>query len=218
MKFVDGWYWPDGERHMLDWVADPKNRMMLNGRPAYQGRKQELFLKHCPVDRRKVFVDVGGHIGLWAGNFAHWFAKIEAFEPVADHRECFTANVTAPNVTLHPFALGERPGRVAIRVDPFSTGGSFVQGKGDVEMRTLDSFGFEDVDALKIDCEGFETFVLRGGEEMIRTWKPSIIVEQKRDMSVKFGLKPMSAVKYLIDVHRYKVVGELSGDYVLVHP
>lgn len=218
MRQVDGWWWTDHERHLIDWMAEPKNRMTLNGRSAYQGRKQELFLKHCPPGRRKTFVDVGGHCGLWAYNFAHWFTKVEAFEPVADHRECFAMNVTATNVTMHPYALGDRPGRVAIRVDPASTGGSFVQGKGEIEMRTLDSFGFEDVDALKIDCEGYEAFVLYGGEEMIRTWRPSIIVEQKRDMSVKFGLKPMSAVKYLIDVHRYKVVGELSGDYILVHP
>ncbi len=44
-----------------------------------------------------------------------------------------------------------------------------------------------------------------------------IVVEQKRTMAEKFGLKPMGAVKYLIDEHQYKVVQEISGDYILVH-
>jgi FkbM family methyltransferase len=195
-------------------MMESKNRMMLNGRSAYQGRKQEMLLKHCPMDRRRVFIDVGAHVGTWAFNFAHWFKQLEAFEPVTEHRECFALNVTAPNVALHPYALGERPGRVAIRVDPFSTGGSFVQGKGDVEMRTLDSFNFNDVDCIKLDNEGFEEFALRGALDTIERCSPTICVEQKRDFPVKFGLKPMGAVKLLIGVG-YKVVGEISGDYVM---
>lgn len=215
MKKADGWMWPDHERHLIEWMMEPKNRMMLNGRPAYQGRKQELLLKHCPSEQRRMFVDVGSHVGTWSWNFSHWFKQIEAFEPVADHRECFLLNVAVPNVTLHPFALGERPGHVAIRVDPFSTGGSFVQGKGDVEMRTLDSFNFVDVDCIKLDNEGFEEFALRGALDTIARCRPTICVEQKRDFPVKFGLKPMGAVKLLIGVG-YKVVGEISGDYILV--
>jgi FkbM family methyltransferase len=218
-KFVDGWFWPDQERHLIDWMMDPKNRMVLNGRSAYQGRKQVLLLQHCPADRRGTFIDVGGHVGTWAWNFVHEFKRVEAFEPVPLHRECFEKNTLAmaDKIMLHPFALGDRPGRVAIRVDPLSTGGSFVQGKGEVEMRTLDSFNFENVDCLKIDCEGFEQFVLHGAEAMLTKWKPVICVEQKRDFPVKFGLKPMGAVKYLIGLG-YKVVAEISGDYVLTHP
>ena len=100
---------------------------------------------------------------------------------------------------------------------PLSTGGSFVKGKGEVEMRTLDSFAFENIDCCKLDCEGFEEFVLRGGESMITKWKPVICVEQKRDFPVKFGLKPLGAVKFLVD-RGYRVVGELSGDYILKVP
>jgi len=222
MRQADGWWWPDHERHLIDWMADPKNRMKLHGRSMYQGKKQMLFLDHCPLDRRRTLIDIGSHIGLWSFTLAHYFKRIEAFEPVEAHRECFVKNVIeAPNrdftceVNLRPYALGDRAGKVAIKVDPYSTGGSFVQDKGDVEMRTLDSFAFTEVDAMKIDCEGYEEFVLRGAEELIVTWRPSIIVEQKRDFPVKFGLQPMGAVKYLIGLG-YKTVGEISGDYVMV--
>lgn len=218
MKFVDGWYWPDGEQHMLEWIADPKNRLVLNDRPAYQGKKQQLALYHCAPERRRTMIDCGAHIGLWSYNFAHWFNAIEAFEPVEAHRECFRQNMgNRPSPSLHPYALGDREDMVTIRVNPVSSGDSWVKGKGTVPMKTLDSFGFEDVDFIKVDAEGYEEFILRGAEFTLKHWKPVVCVEQKRDMAVKFGLKPMGAVQYLIGLG-YKVVGEISGDYIMKVP
>lgn len=219
MKFVDGWYWPDGEQHMVEWLADPKNRLVLNDRPAYQGKKQQLALYHCAPDRRRTMIDCGAHIGLWSWNFAHWFRQIEAFEPVAEHRNCWQANMQTrqDECSLHPYALGDREDMVTIRVNPVSSGDSWVKGKGTVPMKTLDSFGFEDVDFIKVDAEGYEEFILRGAEFTLKHWKPVVCVEQKRDMATKFGLKPMGAVQYLIGLG-YRVVGEISGDYILKVP
>lgn len=216
MKFVDTWFWPEGELHMLEWIADPKNRRVINGRPAYQGKKQLIALDHCTMDRRRVMVDAGAHIGLWSYNFAHWFEKIEAFEPVADHRECFEKNVmaVAEKITLHPFALGEREDMVSIRVNPTSTGDSWVKGKGEVPMRSIDSFAFENVDLIKIDAEGYEEFIVRGMLDTLERCGPVVVVEQKRDMATKFGLKPLGAVKLLIE-HGYKTVAEIGGDFVM---
>ena len=225
MKFVDRWWWPDGEQHMIEWIADPKNRVMLNDRPAYQGKKQQLALYHCAPERRRTMIDCGAHIGLWSYNFAHWFHRIEAFEPVEAHRECWEANLHTivdgklpyAHTDLHRYALGDREDMVTIRVNPTSSGDSWVKGKGTVPMRTLDSFGFEDVDFIKVDAEGYEEFILRGAEFTLKHWKPVVCVEQKRDMATKFGLKPMGAVQYLIGLG-YRVVGEISGDYILKVP
>lgn len=216
MKKVGDWWWPDHERHLIEWMANPKGTALINGRLAYQAKKQLRCMDFCPTDRRRVAIDVGGHCGTWSWNLAHWFEKVEAFEPVAEHRECFEKNVTRPNVTLHPYALGDREGMISIVTEDGSSGNSFIKGKGTIPMKTLDSFGFENVDFIKIDVEGAEDFVLRGGEQMIERWKPVVVVEQKRSMSQeRFGLKPLSAVKFLIDLG-YKVADEISGDYFLV--
>jgi len=224
MKHVDGWHWPDNEQHLLDWLANPKGRMMLNGRLAYQGKKQQALLDACPADRRRTFIDVGAHIGLWSYNFSHWFKTVEAFEPVAMHQDCFRKNVLGVlgtgQVTLNPFALGEKPGKVRMITGPASTGDtrvdtSHISNSALVEMRTLDNYKFADVDAIKIDCEGFEEFVLRGAEETIVTWRPVICVEQKRDMAKRFGLQSLGAVKYLTTLG-YKTAQEISGDFIMV--
>lgn len=67
----------------------------------------------------------------------------------------------------------------------------------DVEMRTLDSFQFADVDFIKVDCEGFEENVLVGACDTILRCHPTIIVEQKRDFAVQFGLKPRGQLNCL---------------------
>ena len=50
----------------------------------------------------------------------------------------------------------------------------------DVEVRTLDSFGFEDVGFIKIDVEGFEREVLMGGIQTILKSKPILYIEDDR--------------------------------------
>jgi FkbM family methyltransferase len=214
VKFVDGCYWPDGEEHMILWIADPKNRMMLNGRPAYQGKKQQAALSYCKQFRTAV--DVGGHVGLWAHNLAQAFTYVHSFEPVAAHRECFMSNVLADNynVLLHPCALGEKDGLVSIRSNPTSSGDSWIDGPGDIEMYRLDECELRNVDFIKIDTEGSELPVLRGGEETIKRCRPTIIVEQKPGMAAKFGLGETDAVKYLESLGA-TVRQVISGDYIL---
>lgn len=218
---ADGWWFPNGETHLMNWMANPKVRMMLNGRAAYQGQKQEAAIALCRNFRTAV--DIGGHIGLWSFNLAHRFTLVEAFEPVAAHRDCFEANIWAKgvdghpltNVALHDCALGDREGNVKIRTEPTSSGDSRVDGDGDIPMHTLDSFDLQEVDLVKIDAEGFELFILRGAEATIARWKPVICVEQKPGHAVKYGLGDTDAVPFLKSLG-YRVAKEMSGDFLMV--
>jgi FkbM family methyltransferase len=201
--------------HLQAWLDHPKNRLLLNGRIAYQGRKQVAALKQCKNYR--VALDVGGHVGLWSFNLAHEFAAVYAFEPVAEHRACFEKNLLGigQHVHLKAMALGATPGSISIATEAGSSGNSTVNGPGDIPMVTLDSLELPDVDFIKIDCEGYEENVLRGGVETIRACKPVIIVEQKRTMATRFGLKTLGAVDFLKFLG-YKVAEEISGDYIMV--
>lgn len=222
MKFVDGWWFPAHETHLPAWMATPKARMIINGRAAYQGKKQLALLAEAvrvkPQLRR--IVDVGAHIGLWSFNFAPACQVVEAFEPVEMHRACFELNVLRlqqdpTRVNLHACALGREEGSISIHTAPTSSGDSWVSGTGSIPMVTLDSFAFPDVDVIKIDCEGFEENVLRGAMETIRRCRPVILVEQKRDMAAsRFGLEPLGAVKLLLEVG-YIQAAEMSGDYLM---
>lgn len=215
MKNVCGWWMPDHEQHLGPWMEAPKNRLILNGRQAYQGKKQLAALKH--VKQHRVAVDVGAHVGLWSYNLAHEFATIFAFEPVAAHRECFERNLqgVGQHVHLKAMALGAVEGMVSMHSEQGSSGNTTVAGKGDIPMHTLDSLELQDVDFVKLDCEGFEENVLRGGIETIKQWKPVVIVEQKRDHSTRFGLPTLGAVTFLKSLG-YVQAEEISGDHIMV--
>lgn len=216
MKVAMGWVFPDGEAHMDVWMASPKGHRMINGRAAYQGAKQEAVRRVCvDLTHMRTAVDCGGHIGTWSFNLAHWFKRVHAFEPVADHRACFEKNVTLPNVTLHACALGRTEGKISIHTSPTSTGDSWVKGAGNIPMVTLDSLELEEVDLIKVDTEGFEENVMRGAEKTINQWRPVIIVEQKRAMATKFDLRPLGAVEYLQSLG-YRQHSEISGDHIMV--
>lgn len=219
MKQTHGWWWPDHEEHMIDWMAGAKNRIRLNDRWTYQGRKQIATLKHCARTQFRTAVDVGGHVGLWSWNLAHAFKRVHAFEPVAVHRECFAKNTAGlNNIRMHPIALGDREGRINIWSEKGSSGNSFIKGEGDIPLARLDDILDRDddtIDLIKVDCEGSEESVLRGAEQTILHCKPVVIVEQKRDMHDRFGLPHLGAVTFLKSLG-YKVAEEISGDFIMV--
>lgn len=212
MKQELGWWFPDKEQHLLEWMSYPTNQVPLNGRHSYQGKKQIAAMELCKNFRTAI--DVGAHIGLWSYNLMHKFELVHAFEPVAEHRLCFERNVRAENVQLYPRALGAKQGAVSMKTGPSSSGDTWVNGEGNIPMDVLDEYGFEDVDFIKLDCEGYELFVLQGAEQLLTKWKPTVVVEQKPGMAKKFGLPEHGAVEFLesLGAKRRK---EMAGDFFL---
>lgn len=216
MKFDLNWWFPDGETHLTEWMRNKKGAMVLNGRAAYQGAKQDAALSHVKQFRHAL--DIGGHVGLWSFNLAYQFAVVDAFEPVAEHRACFVKNVEAENVMLHAIALGDKDGSISIKTAPTSSGDSWISGEGNIPMRRLDDFGFNDVDFIKIDTEGAEELVIRGGLETIKRCRPIMVVEQKGHEVTHFGLKKDGAIALLWDIGMKPLCKPISGDWIMGWP
>lgn len=177
----------------------------------YQGHKFVECLRY--LRGKKVGIDIGAHCGLWSRMMLELFGKVYAFEPLKEHQECLLLN--APTVRMFPYALGDKAGTCAIHTPEGSSGDSQIDGDGDIEVRTLDSFHLSP-DFIKIDCEGYEYFVLKGAEKTIKVNKPVIIVEQKPGKAQKFGLRETQGVEYLESLG-YRVRSIISGDYILEH-
>jgi FkbM family methyltransferase len=168
-------------------------------------------------------IDVGAHCGLWSMHLAKRFVILHAFEPVAAHRACWEANMAVEKeagrirgeAVLHACALGEQKGFVRIETAPTSSGDSWVDGAGDIPLERLDDLlALDTVDFIKLDCEGYELFALRGGEALLKRCRPCVIVEQKPGRAEKFGLPRTGAVDYLQGLGA-KLRREMSGDFVL---
>lgn len=207
-----GWWLPDGEEHLVGMLVE-QGHPHVQGRAQYQLKK--LLESRCLARQRRVAVDVGAHVGLWAWPMAHMFQTVHAFEPMSNVRECFERNVPARNVIMHPVALGARPGRVEMQTAPGSSGDTHVvPAGGGVAVLPLDAFNLVDVDYIKIDCEGYEHEVVEGARKTLERCRPAICVEQKPQHQGRYTDEPRPAVRLLEEMGA-RVRGELYGDYYL---
>lgn len=193
------------------WLPDDEtDRVMLSCGALYQHDK--LMAAMPFVRSKRLAVDVGAHCGLWSMQMAELFEDVIAFEPMKRHIECFKKNVEG--VVLHETALGQERGMCGIYEVEGKSGRSYVDGIGSYPMALLDDFGLNHVDLLKVDAEGYELFILKGGEDTLNLWRPTVIVEQKPGHAQRFGLGETDAVKYLESLGA-KVRVEILGDYIM---
>lgn len=137
---------------------------------------------------RGVAVDAGANLG----NHTLWLAAVcglavVAFEPLKlpELHANIALNELQEQVTVHPVALGASDGTVTcvgkgrFKVAPGVRGAgprSEHVGKT-VPLRRLDSYQLDSVALLKIDVEGMEAEVIRGGMDTIRRNRPVIYAE-----------------------------------------
>lgn len=140
----------------------------------------------------QVIFDVGAHYGETALYYREEFpkAKIYSFEPVKKSYEILVKNTQHDkNIHCLNFALGEKPGAVEIFLydDYYSPMNSIKHGnqsgaKEAISVYTLNDFIKEKriakIDLLKIDTEGFELEVLKGGENILSSGSVSAIIAE----------------------------------------
>ena len=56
-----------------------------------------------------------------------------------------------------------------------------------VQLRTLDSYGFTDVDIIKVDVEGHEFDVVQGAEQTILKYRPVVQLEMVEHQPIRFN-------------------------------
>jgi FkbM family methyltransferase len=130
-----------------------------------------------------IFVDVGANVGLFtlvAASRVGSLGRVLAFEPTAETFERLTSNVQLngfTNCSLHRLALSDSNREMYIfqSARGYDSSNSFAKAWGEangasekVQAVTWDSFSEQHglkgrVAMMKIDVEGWETFVLRGG-------------------------------------------------------
>ena len=177
MREQYGWYFPNIETHFPQMLA--KN-ISKGGPTEYQQPVRLRSLQH--VKNKRTALDIGANVGLWSRDLVKYFDQVIAFEPVAMFRECLEKNVTASNISVESVALGDSEGQVRMIITEGNTGHTHVDPastNGDTRIIRLDSLNLQNVDYIKIDCEGFEYRVLQGAKETIQRCRPVVVIEQK---------------------------------------
>jgi FkbM family methyltransferase len=197
-----------GPGHGIQLLIDPKTEKFLwTGlhEPAVQEAMTELLRPGM------TFWDVGAHVGFFTilgarlvGDQGH----VHAFEPVEENLQRLAVAVEvngSGNVTIHPIAVSSTRGEAVLHAHDSSAMWSLAgEGEGQtVRTQTLDSFGLQPPDLVKIDVEGVELEVLRGGGELLSEAQPALLVEFTTEALVEEarGLLPGYGFRHLDGNH-----------------
>lgn len=158
-------------------------------------------------------LDVGCRVGEFTRYLHLDFKHVYAFDP--NLWPDFRRNVDLSRVTHFNCAIGDEPGETVMY------GGTHSQREGAkvkrVPVHTIDNFGFENIDFIKIDVEGFEKKVLLGAAETIARCNPVIVIEQNH--VVLEGDQQYSAKEYLETIGYEAVAVDPRGwDFVMSRP
>jgi FkbM family methyltransferase len=214
MYQAHGWWFADQDTHFAHMI----NKNIKNGGPAvYQEPVRTKSLQF--VKDFGVAVDIGANVGLWSRDLVRKFAHVIAIEPVVDFQECMRKNVPMENIEIWPIALGTEDTSIDMIITKGNTGHSHINkdtiGTGKVEMKRLDSLNFDRIDYMKIDCEGYEMQILKGGENTIRTHQPVLVVEQKLHTDTGITKETQYGCVELLKTWGARELGRVRNDCIL---
>jgi FkbM family methyltransferase len=161
-------------------------------RIAYEAGTGEPELKILAelMPRGGTAVDVGANQGFFAYALAAVADRVVAFEPNPDYA-AFARWMLRGRAEVHELALSDKSGRMTFYVPRSDEGlalhfagslkGTHAQFRRidsyEVEVRTLDEVGLDDVRFIKADVEGSEREVLDGARLTIARDRPTILLE-----------------------------------------
>jgi FkbM family methyltransferase len=159
------------------------------------------------------FWDVGAHIGfftLLASRLVGRSGQVRAFEPMPQTRERLEKSIKlnhVKNVFVQDCALGSTDADSILHVPTSTTMSTLIPQTGDytrytVQCRTLNQIAYEFSipDVVKIDAEGAELDVIRGGLELLSAHHPTLLVEFTNNQI-------LTEAQALLPRYRFSVLG-----------
>ena len=167
-----------------------------------------------------VFLDIGAHIGYFSMKAAIGVGKtgrVVAFEPNPETLKLLRDNVTANrawNVIVAPVACTDREQILTLYAGPSSNTGASSLARENADIlfeepprpysvrgRPIDDvvreLNLTRVDAIKVDVEGAEVFVLRGAVNTLKRFHPKVVIEIVEQQLASFHTTPEELISVL---------------------
>jgi FkbM family methyltransferase len=126
-------------------------------------------------------IDIGAFIGDHTIAYANKVGKcgwVIAFEPNPAAFECLQHNMSSLHqVNCINGGVGESNESIGLEIHPHNAGATYPTEAGKIKCQTIDGLGDINIDFIKIDAEGFEVKILKGGKNKITTCKPVMLIE-----------------------------------------
>jgi FkbM family methyltransferase len=180
---------PTGERLCLPVQDHFASEAYITDADVDWGSERLLF---SLLDKTGVFLDIGAHIGYYSLYMRPRVAAVYAFEPDPRMRPYLEKNLTDKrDIHILRCAVGGAAGRAGFvlegsaELSHLSNGP--VTGKQEVievDVVTVDTFVRSRglfVEAIKIDVQGFDTQVIAGALETLKSQQPVVLTEARPD-------------------------------------
>lgn len=161
------------------------------------------FVRHLLRPGQNV-IDIGANYGVYTLPMAHKVGAkghVWAFEPASSTAQFLARGIAEngfENVTLEQKAMSSASGSALLAFHVQSELRSIVRGttlpeaSEEVPLVTLDDcmvrFDWQDIELIKIDAEGEEANIIRGGHRFFATVSPLVQYEFKSATNLNFGL------------------------------
>lgn len=136
-----------------------------------------VWREHCHGE----VLDIGAYTGIYSIMAAQLGAEAYALEPnpAVYARLCDNVAINGVSVNTIQSAAGSSDTTCTMHTAgrPRLTSAGYVTEGGSIPMVRIDSLALDNVTAIKIDAEGYELEVLRGGAQTIAKCMPLIIAE-----------------------------------------
>ena len=169
------------------------------------------------IKNEHAILDIGANLGFMTYHLAKKFPKlkIHSFEPIPSNLKTLKKikdKFKLSNVSIHSYALGNYTGSAQMILPKLNNvlfqGLSHIKhesitdlNEGEnytVEMKTIDElFKTEKIQAIKMDVENFENFVLKGGLSVITRDHPIIYTELWENDNRKFCFDLLISLNYI---------------------
>jgi FkbM family methyltransferase len=169
----------------------------------------DCFEDELPFVRRLLqpgqnVIDIGANYGVYTLPMARRVGAnghVWAFEPASSTAQLLAKGIAEnglKNVTLEQKAMSSAPGsahlafHVHAELRSIVHGGARADDSEKISMVTLDDcmdeFGWQDIELIKIDAEGEEANIVKGGRRFFATLAPLVQYELRSGVDVNFDL------------------------------
>jgi FkbM family methyltransferase len=152
---------------------------------------EKAYERHREVSKHDVVVDLGAHVGVFSIKAAAVASRVISVEPDAYNFKLLNFNTRLnhlENLILVNSAVADYDGETKLHLHSQSGMHSIVNMRAatsvhsvNVKVRKLDTIvkelNIERIDFLKIDVEGAELYVLTGGLNTLKKYRPFIVME-----------------------------------------
>jgi FkbM family methyltransferase len=195
--------------NFVDKTGIPLGNLTFGG---YEREEFQCIMKLINDD--DAVFDIGANYGWYSLNIAKKYpnANIFAFEPIKNTFDILSENIrinSFKNINIFNFGIADKSGEVEFYFNNDRPGATSMVNllnregieKIKCQMRTLDAFVQEEkidkIDFIKCDIEGAEYFALQGMINILKQYRPKLLVEMLRKWSAKYSYHPNDIIHFM---------------------